>query len=48
MAKKQPSITEALDKNSPIFQIMKEPQLMHVKVQNYGLKQLFKRLSEQK
>ena len=44
-----PSITEELVKTKgPLWEACHQPQLMHVKYQDYGLKKLYKRLNTAK
>ncbi len=40
---RQESILTIVGEDGPIMREMRKPQIMHVKVQNYGLKKLMKR-----
>lgn len=48
IVKHQPSITEGLTKDSPLYIACHQPQLMYVKKQNYGVRKLWKRLSDKR
>ena len=41
-----PSIADTLRPTDPIYKVCQMPQLMYVKAQNYGLKQLYARLKD--
>ena len=43
-----PSIADTLRPTGPIYKVCQMPQLMYVKAQNYGLKQLYARLKDVK
>ncbi len=43
-----PSIADTLKPTDPIYKVIHSPQLMYVKAQNYGLKQLYARLKDVK
>ena len=47
LASQKESILKIVGKDGPIMREMKKPQLMHVKVNDYGLKKL-KRRSERR
>ena len=40
---KSPPILEIVTKDGPIWKEMQKPQIMHVKVNDYGLRKLYKR-----
>ena len=42
----QKSITDDLSKKSPLYLECQKPQLMYVKHQNYGVRKLWKRISD--
>ena len=44
--KHQQSIVDTLTKTSPLYLETLKPQLMYVKQQNYGVRKLWKRLSD--
>ena len=46
--KHQQSIVDTLTKKSPLYLETQKPQLMFVPRQNYGVRKLWKRLSEKK
>jgi hypothetical protein len=48
LPKYQTSIVDTLTKLSPLYIACQQPQLMHVKRQNYDVRKLWKRMSDKK